>query len=173
MTYAGAGGSPTRIAQTVLSTNAASIVFGSLPTTYKHLMLELVALTSSASKTYVRMTVNGLSANYQYQHHENPTSTGSVTVYNGSSQASFQVGTAAGSTTMSSLTRITIPNYTSGTMLRAVMAESWHYDAAGAAAYTSTMAGWQSSGTALTSLTLTLANGSFTANTTATLSGVV
>lgn len=153
---------------TVGASNAATIDFNSIPSTYTDLLLAVSARSTLAGGSAFNITFNGSTSSY----------TNMVLQGNGSSPSSYSnyvrfaglVDLSTETTSAFASNIIYIPSYTSSNN------KSYYVDAAGetnsTTAYMVMIAGLWSNTAAITSITLTPVSGSFTQYSTATLYGI-
>ena len=162
----------TKIASTTVATPAASIDFSSIPSGYTDLILKISTRgTDNAiyNDTYLKFNNDGTGANYGYRYIR-----GTGSAANSSSGTSLYIGEGTGSAATSNTfcnLEIYIPNYTSSNYKSSsidIVGEN-----NGTEAYTHLTARLWSSTSAINQITIYPGSGSYVANSTATLYGVL
>ena len=162
-----------KIASTTVETPQSSITFSSIPQGYTDLLL-VNSLRSTNTNSDLTLQVNSVSANYSWrQVYGNGSTAASDTL---SSQSTLnRAGRVNGSSTTSntfSSNQIYIPNY-AGSAAKSFSIDGLYEDNATANRMT-LIAGLSADTSAISSITLAIdGGGSFTANSTATLYGVL
>lgn len=175
----GGGGTAalTRIAETILGADTASITFSSIPASYRNLFLTITARTDQASVPNPLIQLNGdTGSTYHWQYAK--TNTGNTT-YGGSTAlvTSFQYaafGMVTGATANAAVSaQLRIFDYARTAWFKNFIAESTYFDGTNTNIYsTVAMGNWENTA-AVNSVKIFLSAGNYKASTVCTLWGEV